>query len=121
LLRERLKQLAGLALFENQVSESEPAYYKVGFYFDEAAFGLSRERFVAAMRAEGIAVDEGFRALHVGRSPSRLRRSGTLTEAERAGAGAVLLHHPILLGTAEDIEQIAAAVEKVQAYAVELG
>ena len=27
-----------------------------------AVFGLSRERFVAALRAEGVAMDEGFRA-----------------------------------------------------------
>jgi dTDP-4-amino-4,6-dideoxygalactose transaminase len=119
LLAERLKDVAGLRLLENQ-AEGEPAFYKVGFQFDAAAFGLSRDRFVAAMRAEGIALDEGFRALHVGRSPSRWRGAGPLTEAERAHAGIVVLHHPILLGSEEDVEQIAVAVEKVRAHAAEL-
>jgi dTDP-4-amino-4,6-dideoxygalactose transaminase len=119
LLAERLKNVAGLRLFENHI-EGEPAFYKLGFQFDAAAFGLSRDRFVAALRAEGVALDEGFRALHVGRSPSRFRCTDSLTEAERAHAGTVVLHHPILLGSAEDIEQVAAAVEKVQAHAAEL-
>ena len=120
LLAERLKKVAGVRLFENRLAEGEPAYYKVGLQFVEAVFGLSRERFVAAMRAEGVALDEGFRALHVGRSPARFRRAGTLAEAERAHVGCAVLHHPIVLGSAEDMEQIAAAVEKVQAHAAEL-
>jgi perosamine synthetase len=119
-LHQRLKNIAGLRPFENRLTESAPAYYKLGFQFDEQDFGLSRERFVAAMRAEGVAMDEGFRALHIGRSPKRLRRFGSLAEAERAHRGVVVLHHPILLGSQDDMEQIAAAVENVQAHAVEL-
>jgi dTDP-4-amino-4,6-dideoxygalactose transaminase len=120
LLADLLKHVAGLRLFQNQTEEAEPAYYKAGFQFDAEAFGLPRQWFVAAMRAEGVAVDEGFRALHVGRSPARLRRAGPLAEGERAHAGAVVLHHPILLGTSEDMEQITAAVEKVRAHAEDL-
>jgi dTDP-4-amino-4,6-dideoxygalactose transaminase len=93
--------------------EGETGYYKVGFRYDETQFGVSRAQFVAAMRAEGIAVDEGFRALHVGRSPKRCRMVGTLPEAERAHASCVVLHHPVLLGSPEDIEQVARAVRKV--------
>ncbi len=119
-LRERLRKVPGLRLFENRAIEGEPAYYKVGFQFDATAFGLARERFVAAVRAEGIALDEGFRALHVGRSPERFRQVGPLTEAERAHAGAVVLHHPVLLGTEGEIEQVALAIEKVWAYRNEL-
>jgi len=37
--------------------------------------------------------------------------------ADRAGRGAVVLHHPILLGTEADLEQIALAVRKIHAYA----
>ena len=72
------------------------------------------------MRAEGIALDEGFRALHVGRSPDRYRRAGSLAEAERAHAGAVVLHHPILLGSEEEVGQVAEAVWKVHRHAVRL-
>jgi perosamine synthetase len=115
-LAERLKSITGLQLFENRMADSEPAYYKLGFQFDEAAFGLSRQRFLAALRAEGVAMDEGFRALHVGRSPTRFRSPDSLAEAERAHGGVVVLHHPILLGTGEDLEQIAAAIEKVRTH-----
>jgi hypothetical protein len=38
-----------------------------------------------------------------------------LNEAERAHAGAVVLHHPILLAAAEEIDAIAVAVRKVYA------
>jgi dTDP-4-amino-4,6-dideoxygalactose transaminase len=118
-LAERLRDVPGLRPFRN-CADGEPAYYKLGLQFDAASFGLSRERLVAAARAEGVALDEGFRALHVGRSPSRLRRVGSLGEAERAGAGVVVLHHPVLLGSDADLEQVAVAVKKVHAHAARL-
>jgi perosamine synthetase len=72
------------------------------------------------VRAEGVALDEGFRALHVGRSPSRWRGAGPLVEAERAGAGSVVLHHPVLLGDERDVEEVAEAIRKVHAHAARL-
>jgi dTDP-4-amino-4,6-dideoxygalactose transaminase len=116
LLTERLAGFPGIRPFVNRTADSEPVYYKVGLQFDESRFGLSREGFVAAVRAEGIAVEPGFRALHVGRSPRRYRQAGALAEAERADAGVVVLHHPILLGTPADIEQVAEAIGKVWAH-----
>src|SRR5262245_38401942 len=80
-LTQAVEGLPGLRLFRNHVDGS-PGYYKVGLQYDEHAFGLSRGRLVAAMRAEGIALDEGFRALHVGRSASRWRAGGRLEQAE---------------------------------------
>jgi perosamine synthetase len=117
LLEDRLGGTPGLKLLTNRAEECMPVYYKVGLQLDERAFGLSRSRFVAALRAEGIAVDEGFRALHVGRSPNRFRRGGDLAEAERAHAGMVVLHHPVLLGPGERVEQVASAISKIRAYA----
>ncbi len=120
LLVQRLRNVPGLRPFRNRVVEGEPGYYKVGFQYDAMAFGLSRERFLEAVRAEGVALDKGFNALHVGRSPDRFRPAGPLLEADRAHAGAVVLHHPILLGAAADVEEVARAVEKVWAYREEL-
>jgi dTDP-4-amino-4,6-dideoxygalactose transaminase len=117
LLRERLRDVPGLRPFENPWPDVQPGYYKLGFQFDASSFGMSRERFVMALRAEGIAFDEGFRALQVGRSPSRFRPSGDLAEAGRAHQGALVLHHPVLLGTAADVEEIALAVRRVYANA----
>jgi len=143
LLLEKLRVIPGLRPFVNDGSRirenaggesgpggssriltnaaTEPAYYKLGFQFDGVSFGLMRDRFVKAMRAEGVALDEGFKALHVGRSPSRYRAVGPLPEASRAHAGTVVLHHPVLLGRESQIEEVAAAVGKVYANANRLG
>jgi dTDP-4-amino-4,6-dideoxygalactose transaminase len=121
LLGERLRSTAGLWPFRNRALEnSEPGYYKLGFQFDAERFGLDRERFVAAVRDEGVALDEGFRALHVGRSPSRWRAAGPLTQAERAHHETVVLHHPVLLGADADIEEVVRAVAKIHAHAERL-
>ena len=112
-LRNALQDIPGIRLFENVPGENEPAYYKLGMQFVATAFGLPRERFVAALRAEGMAFDEGFNALHIGRSPSRFRGAGDLSEATSAHHGVVVLHHPVLLGTDTDVDQVAAAVRKV--------
>jgi dTDP-4-amino-4,6-dideoxygalactose transaminase len=117
LLAERLEGLPGLRPFVNRAEDTAPGYYKLGFQFDAAAFGLARDRLVAAARAEGTALDEGFRALHVGRSPSRWRGAGVLTEAKRAHHGTVILHHPVLLGSPADVEAVALALRKIYANA----
>jgi dTDP-4-amino-4,6-dideoxygalactose transaminase len=119
-LISQLRDLPGLRPFAGLPEGATPAYYKLGFQFDESAFGLSRERFVAAVRAEGIAFDEGFRALHVGRSPGRFRRAGELAEAERAHRGCVVLHHPVLLGSEADVSEVATAVRKTHIHAERL-
>jgi dTDP-4-amino-4,6-dideoxygalactose transaminase len=116
-LTEQLRDVPSLRPFACQPAPTVAAYYKLGFQYDEAAFGLSRQRFVAALRAEGMAFDEGFRALHAGRSPTRFRRAGDLAEADRAHRGAVVLHHPVLLGSEADVSEVAAAVRKIYANA----
>jgi dTDP-4-amino-4,6-dideoxygalactose transaminase len=115
-LTECLTDLPGLLPFANRVP-CQAAYYKVGFQFHAEIFGLPRNIFLGAMRAEGIAFDEGFAALHIGRSPQRLRCPAELHEADRAHAGAVVLHHPVLLGDRGDMEQIVTALRKVYANA----
>lgn len=90
-----------------------PAYYKRGFWYDAAAVGRSRDDFTAAARAAGVPLDPGFRAAHVGRAPSRFRRVGDLANATRAHDSLLVLHHPVLLGTAEDLARLAATVQKL--------
>jgi perosamine synthetase len=119
LLSEKFRAMEiPLRLFRNRCTDCEPEYYKLGFQYNPADFkGLSRERFLAAMRAEGIAFDEGFHALHVGRSPSRFRQIDPLVEATKANDRAVVLHHPVLLGASTDMEQIIDAAGKIQFHA----
>ena len=112
--------VSGLVPFANTTPDSTPAYYKLGFQYDPAAFGLSRDRFIAALRAEGIAVDAGFKALHVGRSPSRFRAAGGLPHATAAHERCVILHHPILSLSQADVLQVAEAVAKTYGFRVAL-
>jgi perosamine synthetase len=116
-LADRLGAVPGIRPWTNPPAVGEPGYYKMGFWLDEQAFGLSRSLCTRAARAEGIALDAGFRALHVGRSPKRYRAAGPLPVATRAHSSTVVLHHPILLGTEEDLEQVACAVEKIHTHA----
>ena len=115
ILGERLRSLPGLQPFANNLENSAPGYYKLGLQYDAGRFGLSRSRFVAAVRAEGIALDEGFKSLHVGRSPNRFRAVSPLQEATRAHAGTVVLHHPVLLCPDFELEFVAASLFKVYA------
>src|SRR5262249_49420168 len=121
LLTAELADVPGLRPFLNRAdaggAQTQPAYYKVGLQLDGDRFGLARERFVAAVRAGGVAVDEGFRARHAGRSPRRFRQAGGLEEAERAHRGAVVLHHPVLLGEPAEVEGVVRAIRKVHGNA----
>jgi perosamine synthetase len=116
-LRRDLDGIPGISLLGETPSDSTPGYFKVGMRFDATRLGMPRDRFTAAMRAEGIALDAGFAALHVGRSASRYRSSGSLTEAERAHRECVILHHPVLLGTPAELSEIAVALRKLQRHA----
>jgi dTDP-4-amino-4,6-dideoxygalactose transaminase len=118
-LTENMTDIPGLRPFR-PAAEGSPAFYKLGFYLDEAAFGLPRETFVKALRAEGVAFDAGFRALHVGRAASRFRAGGPLLNATAAGTSVVILHHPVLsLGNAA-IDAVADAVRKTYRNAARL-
>jgi perosamine synthetase len=108
-----MRNIPGLCPLPDLGAKQVPGYYKLGFLFDGIAFGLDRESFVLALRAEGIAFDEGFKAAHVGRSPKRFRAAGALAEAERAGSAVLVLHHPVLLAGEAAVAEVATAVHKV--------
>ena len=97
-------------------SRLRAAFYKLGFQYDPAAFGLPRDLFVAALRAEGIAFDAGFKALHAGRSPSRYRAASALTHATAANERCVVLHHPVLSLSQVEVLQVAEAVAKTYRF-----
>jgi dTDP-4-amino-4,6-dideoxygalactose transaminase len=117
-LAEQLKNVSGLRPFACNLENTVPGYYKVGFWYDTSHFaGLSRGAFVAAMRAEGVAVDAGFRSLHRSHSRRRYRTVGDLVVASAADAAIVVLHHPVLLGASSDIAEIARAATRIQIHA----
>ena len=91
-----------------------PAFYKAGFQYEPAVFsGLSRDRFAAAVRAEGVALDPGFRSFPQTHSRRRFRAAGDLSVAQQADEGILVLHHPVLLGSETDIRAVASAIHRV--------
>jgi dTDP-4-amino-4,6-dideoxygalactose transaminase len=114
LLRDGLGSIPGLRLLAPHMQpEHRPAFYKLGLDYDAQGFGLPRELFLAAMQAEGIAIAAGWRALHIQRSPSRYRAAGPLGHAEIAHRRCVLLDHPVLLASADEVRHIIAAVARI--------
>ncbi len=79
---------------------------------DSPEFEQLRRQFVAAVRAEGVALDEGFRGF-ARRTNERCRVVGDLTNARQAAAGTVILHHPVLLQADETLHLVAQAINKV--------
>jgi len=89
-----------------------PGFYKVGWLFGTQQNVVRRDEFLTALRAEGVALDEGFRGFAL-RSGRRCRKVGGLPNSQEAAQQTVLLHHPILLSPPEEIDRIAGAIGKV--------
>jgi perosamine synthetase len=112
-LHELLRGVAALRPLPPAPAGAQPAYYKLGWYYcAEHAGGHSREAFIAAVAAEGVPLDAGFRGF-VRRGDRRCRHVGPLHESRRAAENMVLLHHPVLLEGDETIQRLAQAVIKV--------
>jgi len=128
-LGRALDGIDGLALVEPDPRQTSPAIYQYVFRYDATAFeGVSRDRFVAALEAEGIpcdglfyepvyrsslfTVDPGdFRALEGGLPWAETRCPVT----ERAAyEESVWLHHPVLLGREKDVDDIVEAIAKIR-------
>ena len=113
------RDISGLELPLLPADGSVPSFYKLALLLTPAADEIEAERaaairarFVAAAQAEGLGLDVGFRGFSR-RSSSRCRTSGTLAESTRAAQGAMLLHHGVLLGSADTIKRVAQALRKV--------
>ena len=115
-------QRRGLVLFRSETAAGcDPAYYKLGLKYDPAAFGgLTRDRFAAALRAEGIAIDPGLRGLHRIHARSRFRAAGPFPHADAADAGILTLHHPVLLEGGDALTEMLVAIDRVACHAAEL-
>jgi dTDP-4-amino-4,6-dideoxygalactose transaminase len=109
--------IAPLAISDDEQNRS--AFYKLPWLLtgnddacDSPEFLQLRSRFIAAVQAEGVLVDEGFRGF-ARRTAGRCRAVGDLRNARRAAAGTVLLHHPVLLEPSAVIAKVAEAIKKV--------
>lgn len=105
------------ALRPLQIDEraGQASFYKLAWLFEPAEANCHpREAFLAAIRAEGVALDAGFRGF-ANRSSRRCRSVGALTHSRHAAEATVVLHHPVLLESAETILRVAGAIGKVLA------
>ena len=138
-LSNGLSSVPGISLLRKDERLTTQAIYQFIFKYDREAFGgASRDRFVAALEAEGIPADglfyepvyrsplfkvnpQDFPALD-GCGPDELPWTTTRCEvAERAAyEESVWLPHQLLLGSAQDVDQIVEAVEKIQKNVDEL-
>jgi L-glutamine:scyllo-inosose aminotransferase len=128
-LGEALDGIEGLALVEPDPRQTEVAIYHYVFRYDATAFdGASRDRFVAAVEAEGIPCDglfyepvyrssmftvdpAEFSALQ-GRLPWAETRCPVTERA--AYEESVWLHHQVLLGSEKDVDDIVEAIGKIR-------
>jgi dTDP-4-amino-4,6-dideoxygalactose transaminase len=104
-------------------------------YDAEAMGGLTRERFIEAVRAEGIPISAGytalnrqpflentlnsraFRAVYSKQEIDRWRERNQCPANDRLCREGLWLTQNVLLGSRGDMEQIAAAIRKVQRHA----
>ncbi len=91
---------------------NRPAFYKFPLMLRA---GAERETIIQALRGEGVPADAGFRGF-VRRAPRRCRAAGSLAGSQQAAEQLVLLHHPLLLGGAELIDQVIEGLAKVEAW-----
>lgn len=105
-------ELPGLTPIRVDKGENAASFYKLAWRYDDKVTGRSRDAFIAAIQAEGVAMDAGFRGF-TRRGAKRCRRVGNLTHSSRAAEQTVLLHHPVLLGSDSELELVATAIHKV--------
>jgi len=100
----------GLRPLMNHVSDSTSSFYKLAWFLEPE--WLSRDEFVPAMQAEGVALDTGFRGF-AGRPAKRCRQVGDLPHSRQASRQTVVQHHPVLLEPGATIDLVADALRKV--------
>ncbi|MBI4472446.1 MAG: DegT/DnrJ/EryC1/StrS family aminotransferase [Acidobacteria bacterium] len=115
-------------------------YYLAMRYRSEAFSGLPIDRFVEAMRAEGVPVSgssradvltqspsisrmlesRGFRAIYSSERLKRCKDSLDCPEAEKLSRERISIGQPVLLGERPDIDLVLAAMKKIQRHAAAL-
>lgn len=129
-----LKQIPGIQPARQHEGCTRNAYHLYMFRYDPAAFsGLPRAKFLEAMQAEGVSASSGYSPLN--REPflaaTIARNYGKQQSKEWSGRNdcpmndrlcneAVWLTQTKLLGTSQDMENIASAVSRIQRFAGEI-
>ena len=120
-LLNQCADLPGLRPLQLPVDTTQdcPAFYKLAWRYEPLSdtkpvseIEPRRDVLIAALQAEGVAMDAGFRGF-VRRTGPRCRTVGELDHARRAAATTVSWHHRVLLEPMEAVARAAAAIRKV--------
>ena len=136
ILNQALQGLAGVRLLAPAPSMTRRSYHMYVFRVDEQVLGISRERFIEALNAEGVPASVGwhrplyanevFRNAHQGpahgiRAPLANKgvdyRSVACPVCEQVCRDAVWIPQHVLLAEPEEIQLAADAIRKVIKYA----
>ena len=138
LLDQLLAEIEGITpqLLDERCTNN--GHYAYIFHYDQGAFhGLTRERFIEALKAEGIPEQASYPPIHrldlftsgaykrrIGEAGNARRMEKILTRdfpvTDRAAGETVWTPHFAFLGDEADMHEIAGAVQKIQEYAQEL-
>lgn len=133
-LTEQLARIPGIQPVRQDERVTQNAWHLFMMRYDPDAFyGLSRERFLAALKAEGIPASPGYReplseVPAVQRAIQATYRDGegswtppSLPVTRRACAvEGIWLSQNVLLGSQHDLDDVVAAIEKVQRFSADL-
>ncbi len=139
-LTELLADIPGIEPAKLYPGTTQSAYHLYMFrYLKEQFNGLSRDRFVEAINAEGIPCSTGYGRMNrdayvtgLASNPHYLRIYGEKTMKEwlernqcpqndgLTGEQSLWFFQTMLLGTRENMEQIATAIRKIQTYAKQI-
>jgi len=140
LLDKLLEKVEGITPQRLDERCTHNGHYAYIFHYDRGAFGgVPRERFIEAIKAEGIPEQASYPPLHSldlfksgtykerflpGDRRSEKRMTEILKRAfpitEKAGYETVWIPHFALLGDDQDVQEIAEAIAKIQRHAAEL-
>lgn len=138
-LTSLLKEIPGIAPAKMYDGCTRNAYHLYMFRYDASKFsGLSRSKFLQAMKAEGVPASggysplnkepflantfssRGYKALYGEKELQRWPERNQCPANDRLCSEAVWLTQTMLIGRRSDIDAIAEAVRKIQRYASDL-
>jgi dTDP-4-amino-4,6-dideoxygalactose transaminase len=142
-LEQALSEVPGITTLRRDERVTSNAYHILFLRYNAAAFGgVSRERFLAALRAEGVDAMHAGYSLPVYRQPVLLAKNfGLATPPLFSGVypqmpdystvacpatdracdvEAVWVRHNVLMGERQDMDDIVAAIDKIQRHSHEL-
>jgi dTDP-4-amino-4,6-dideoxygalactose transaminase len=139
LLNTRLSQIPGIKPMAIRPWVTKHAFHLYAFRIEPDSFGLSREDFLAALAAEGVPCSGGY-SLPIYRNPMFVTNDfyangaplsprephvnfakyvERCPAAEKACQEVVWVEHRVLLGEANDVEDVARAIEKIHEHRAE--